>query len=60
MTSLEMVLVAAEETNCILESVHEVIPEVRLLGDVACHGLVVGVEVRIIVNFQRQRAERCS
>lgn len=31
----------------------------RLFGDVACHGLVVGVEVRIIVDLQRQRAERC-
>lgn len=34
--------------------------EVRLLGGVAGHGLVVGVEVRVIVNLQRQRAESRS
>lgn len=32
----------------------------RLLGGAAGHGLVVGVEVRVIVNLQRQRAESRS
>jgi hypothetical protein len=60
MTSLGMMSVAAGRNELYPKSVHQVIPKVRLLGDGACHGLVVGVEVRIIVDFQRQRAERCS
>lgn len=60
MTSLEMMSAAVQGINCDLKQYHQVIPEVRLFGDVACHGLVVSVEVRIIVDLQRRRAERCS
>ncbi len=34
------------------------IPKVSLLGGGALHGLVVGMEVRVIVNLERQRVER--
>lgn len=33
------------------------VPEVSLLGSAALHGLVVGVQVRVVVNLQSGRVE---
>lgn len=57
MTRLELALVRPETTGCDLVLVHGHIPKVRFLGSDALHGLVVRVEVRVIVDLQRDRAE---